>query len=367
MLRGGRRGIAGEARRLERAGRRDRRQDDRRLRRRRRRDGDDDLGGVGLGARLDRARVREQPAGDQGHTEGGQDGRQGVDCEARRTCSRERHATSGGRDPPRDARTGTLPPHGVPAVHPCRPVGRSARRGARCCCGFVFVGPDPAHPSASASAAPDRPAPSIAPSPSVGSSPRRRAAASRAGRLRDRPIGRPSPRTSASGSRRSAPRSRPRPAVARPICRTSAATCLGELHAGRPARPAMAEFPLTNGFAARYADDGPSPSSRLASRRTRPTWRRSPRACRTRRCPMRSTATPRPSRRWARTGCGAATGVDVRRGRPGRGIGRARRRHHGPRRPADPAGARGRAAVASRRGRPRARASAADRRSPPGR
>ena len=115
--------------RLERAGRRDRRQGDRRCRCRRRRGGDDDLRGVGIRRGLDRAGVREEPAGDQGHTEWRSGRPAGVDCEARRTCSRERHATSGGRDPPPDARTGTLPAHGVPAVHPCRPVGRSARRG----------------------------------------------------------------------------------------------------------------------------------------------------------------------------------------------------------------------------------------------
>ena len=110
----------------------------------------------------------EEPAGDQGHTEGGQDGRQ--------------ESIAKGAEPAHGS--GMLPAAAEtrPRTHvlvPSRPMGSRLSIIAGLLAGllvagalllgFVFIGPAPAHPSASAAAASDSPAPSTAPASPVGS------------------------------------------------------------------------------------------------------------------------------------------------------------------------------------------------------
>ena len=284
--------------------------------------------GVGRRRRLDGAGVRQQPAGDQRHAEGGQDGRQEAIAKRCRTCSRERHATSG-RQMTRPGRSYWYPPaHGVPAFDHCRPAGRPARRGRVAASASCSSGPLRSarrrrrrdrrgrEPGASAAGASRRAPSTAAARQSPGSS----------ASTENFHVGEPAPALSC-----------PRSAAGRSTWRAARQARLGQLHAD-DCEPCIDEFPLMNGFAARYADDGlvivavdiHEDEGAVAAF-----------ACGSGDVPVRA------RQRWGRAArVGRVRAADPLLGRQGgrrprRGARWDRRRRHGPRRAVDPAGRRG--------------------------
>ena len=119
--------------------------------------------------------------------------------------------------------------------------------------GFVFIGPDPAHPSASADPPSDSPAPSTAPASPVGSAGASGSAAA------------PGPGGSPGSSAVTENFHVGQPAPALVVPQVGGGEIdLANLHGKAvwvnfmqtTCPPCQDEFPLMNGFAARYADDG---------------------------------------------------------------------------------------------------------------